>query len=90
MTNKGEQVKPVPVHSAQPSGFGQAAGEIENPVRDFTLRARGQLNAPHQQAGYKGANQSRALYVNACKAGGVHIRARVRTIRKGPHFLYKR
>ena len=81
MTNKGEQVKPVPVHSAQPSGFGQAAGEIENPVRDFTLRARGQLNAPHQQAGYKGANQSRALYVNACKAGGVHIRVRVVKIR---------
>jgi nicotinamidase-related amidase len=42
-------------------------------VRDFTLRARGQLNAPHSQAGYKDASQPRALYVIACNTGGESI-----------------
>jgi hypothetical protein len=61
MMNKGEQVTPAPVHSAWPSGLGPAVGEIENPVRDFTLWAGGTNTTPHQQAEYKVATVFRSL-----------------------------
>lgn len=87
MTSKDKQVRPAPVHSDRPSGLGQAAGEIENPVRDFTFWARGALYTPHQQAEYKVASHLVCASAIACKSGGVHIRAGVRGINSLFNYL---